>query len=468
MSPFNSMINYIKQFTLPMIFFLTTSPAMAQGGDGKGTPPRRPIRSTCNVTVMIEEPGNGPLSKVEVKIKEITAKRPRTKTNIKSLLTKSDGTVLAKLTCEREYSFTPKLQGYKFNSREISKTLTQRATLLSFSAEKDISAAVPDRDPTPAPEPCNREQKVLKELEMGMPGRSSSHTRTLSPENSACQSPGIYTDTYPLTGALGGDMVVIKLQQPANSSFTLRINEQDYKPDEVFKVEVPKSGNYQVKVSVTNTNAPLKSEDKYTITVERVGLTDNGYTEQIRRVVEILGQPPEEAVYSALQPPVKKLDEAVIGNAVKELGKLTQLDPKRPAAFEMLGLLRLYFNQDRSDAFKLMKQAIENDGAARFLVFQGVNVDKSRKGVYLGWLAISRGKAEFYYPTQKKPRIATITQRINKCGIRNRLKDIFFIKESKWPNSADFYPMSKDEMETKEIFDLLKHYVCPAEALGKR
>ncbi len=422
--------------------------ASAQCPDGRPScPPPRP--RTCNVTVMIRGSDNRPLKNVEVRI-----------SNSGRLRTNTRGTDSARLGCGREYSFTPKLPGYKFTPPVISRTLSRKATSLSFSAEMDDHDYVPLPEPAPRPDPpappCNPKQDVLADLKLGMPQESSSFSGTFSPGNSACKS-GTYYDAYQITETLGGDLVEIQLDNPR---LKLKIHTLDNEPVADFKGELPLSN--LVYVIYRNTNTSLEMKEDYTITVKRIGLSDNGYAGQIRRAVAALGQPPEtdpfQAVLSALQPPEKKEN---LAETVRLLNPLTQLAPKNPAAFEILGVLSLYFNRDLSNAVKLLKEAIDNGGAARFGVFQGENLDKNRSesNSRSGWLAISKGKIEFYDFKGTKPRIQIATPNIEKCGVKRNKRHLFFIKDYVWKASADFYPRTEQEVEVKEIFSLLKQYV---------
>lgn len=447
--------------------------AFAQCPDGRPScPPPPPPPPTCGVTVNIKGPGNRPLGNVEVRIGN---------SPLKGLLTNTKGTVSARLGCRREYSFTPKLPGYKFKPKEISKTLIGRTTPLAFSAERDLPADVPPPKPTPPALPCNREQDVLGELKLGMPRESSSINGTLSPQNSACQSPDIYYDAYQMTGALGGDLLEIELKTTGNHPLTLTFNKpdnkpvpgSDNKPVADFKGELPASGDHRVYVVARNTNASLEMRVGYMITVKRVGLSDNGYAEQIRRVVEDLPGQPEnmdrfQAVFSAMyslaksksQPPE---DKDKLDKTVELLEKLKQLAPTKAAAFEILGVLSLYFNRDLSQSVKLLKQAIDNGGAARFGVFQGKDPDKNRIGSNSppGWLVISKDKVEFHDLKGTKPGIQIVALNIMKCGVNKKKKHVFYINSGR-KDSADFYPWSKQEVEVKEIFGLLKQYVSKA------
>jgi hypothetical protein len=111
---------------------------------------------------------------------------------------------------------------------------------------------------------------------------------------------------------------------------------------------LPADGTYRVRVSVAP-SPTLAAPIPFTVKLIHNGLTAAGYQFRLQQIVK--GFSPQ------------KPDESIA-----QLERLTQDDPKKPGAFEYLGLLYNEFKKDQAKASAAMLQAITLGGAAIFKV----------------------------------------------------------------------------------------------------
>ena len=165
---------------------------------------------------------------------------------------------------------------------------------------------------------------------------------------------------------------------------------------------LPESGDYRVRVIATSTTS-LATPIPYTLKFNHTGLTAAGYQERLTQIINAFNLPGE-----------RKVDEAV-----GQLERLTQDDPKQPGGFEYLGMIYNEYKQDLPKAAAAMLQAIKLGGAATFKITHDsrwrrpIRERKGQKMVWedqrTSWLKISSKQlivADFTTPTKA---IATLT-----------------------------------------------------------
>jgi hypothetical protein len=457
----------IRSTALALLCSLAASAVLAQGNRGKLTPPPPPPRprATCTIEVEIIGAENAPPANVEVQIGLVSRNGPRPATSAPSR-TNGRGLVSAKLPCGRDYLVTPALQGFDFLPREERIRLSRKSVTLSFRAEPKAPppAATPPEEKPPLL-PCNPKFDAVEEIRLG---ESASFSRTLSPQNSACtpleQNAGdyLYYDRYRLTGALGGDLLEIELQQTGALPLMWRIKQLNNQPLPDFNGEIPGPGDYLVDVFIKHPIASRELKADYMITIRRTGLSDAGIARQLRRVAEALGQAQNpdifDAVFAALRDQSREIE---LNKVINLLAPLKQLAPQDPVAYEIHGALAFHQKGDLIPGIELLMQAVEKGGGARFGVHQGEDLDKFPYNIFrTGWLVVSKGRIEFHDPKSRKTEFQTTTDNIKKCGVRENGRVVYFyIKGSKRSDSADFFPWSKEPAAVKAIMNFLKQYV---------
>jgi hypothetical protein len=217
----------------------------------------------------------------------------------------------------------------------------------------------------------------------------------LDPKTSGRISQHSYYDEYALT-ATTADIFTIQLQTSApqlavqvfdRSQTGLPIL-KDPRTSE-FRLDtaggtLPADGEYRVRVL----GAPIEAQSSpiaYTLKINRTGLTEAGYQARLQQIVTAFRSPGP-----------KEVDEAIT-----KLTELTQADPNRPPAYEMLGVLYLYHRNDVAKAVSSMEQSLKLGGSATFRVThdsqwrrpvrkQGENFDWEEQR--LSWLKIRPGQ----------------------------------------------------------------------------
>ena len=397
----------------------------------------------------------------------------------KSLKTDSNGSSTVQLPCERDYTFTPVFKGYRFTPPALTRRLSRGTVSLDFRAEP-----APRPTPTPvesraalsqpAPPPCAGKDKVVAELALKNP--PDSRDGKLGPLKSDCQSPGVYRDTYLLTGALGGDLVKIELAGTFSASLALQVIRPDGEsvgsPARGFTGELSQDGNY--KLNVINVSAPLESELSYTLTVTRTGVSKSVYEAQLKRALDLSGQPNATDFFQALDLTLKSEDRK-LGEVTELLIQLKDRAPDRPEAFEMLGAIYLYDKDDLINAEKSFEAAIKKGGAARFRVYQGEDFEKKfdPDRANRGWLMFYRDRVEFAIlekrrrgpvgPNQNEAGFSLAKEQIEKCGI-HRNPGVVFIKGQGWDDSANFKLQVNRQSAASQIIGWLNPYlslICP-------
>lgn len=111
---------------------------------------------------------------------------------------------------------------------------------------------------------------------------------------------------------------------------------------------LPTDGEYRVRVSVAP-SPTLAAAIPFSLKLAHTGLTEAGYQERLQQIVK--GFSPQ------------KPDESIT-----QLERLAQDDPKRPGAYEYLGLLYNEFKQDQVKASVAMSEALKRGGAAIFKI----------------------------------------------------------------------------------------------------
>jgi hypothetical protein len=173
-------------------------------------------------------------------------------------------------------------------------------------------------------------------------------------------------------------------------------------PSGYFKIDTPTGGlpaNGEYRVRVTGALND-KSAVRFTIKVDRLGLTKVAYTERFTKIL---------ANY-------RENDPTSIDETVTKLEKLAKDDPSLPTAFERLGIIYLEIRKDVEKAEGAMEKAIKANGAAIIQISydnKWRQMTKLRSGdtgfedKRIGWLKIQAGQISFSDGARKEMAVLT-------------------------------------------------------------
>lgn len=270
---------------------------------------------------------------------------------------------------------------------------------------------------------------------------------------------GHYYNEYVLT-AKASDLLMIQFQ-PDSNPLSLRIYDQaraelpivkdsmtgDYRFDTPTGT-VPADGEYRVRV--LNPADDKKAIGAYSLKVTRTGMTEAAY----------------EARLQAISGRFKAGETASVDETIQQLDELIAEDANKPGAYELLGVLHLYYKNDSVKAVSQMEQAIKLGGAGMFKVSYDSQWRRPKRtgGGFVwedprtAWLRVQDGKAVLADMSNPNLTISTLQgAQINKM---ERLPILPVIIVQTIPRLVvQFSPASKNGAEADLIIKLLQSYV---------
>jgi hypothetical protein len=240
---------------------------------------------------------------------------------------------------------------------------------------KTAARTKPTARPTPRI-PTFREPASIAAIEFNQPVNGG-----LDGQASGRIPPGTYFNEHRLT-VTTADLFAIQLQS-ANPALTVQLTDNSRMDVPLMRDErtgayklrsaegvVPSDGEYRVRVLV-NASGPPPQPILYALTVNRTGLTDEGYDARLGQIVSDFNSARDA------------------GAALPKLEALAKDDPRRAAAHEYLGVLYLEHGDDIVKATAAMAQAIKLGGAAMFRVTHDSRwrrPERERRGQKVTWL----------------------------------------------------------------------------------
>jgi hypothetical protein len=242
---------------------------------------------------------------------------------------------------------------------------------------KPKTAARPKPAARPTPRiPTFREPATVAAMEFNQPVNGG-----LDGQASGRIPPGTYFNEH-LLKVTTADLFAIQLQS-ANPALTVQLTDNSRVDVPLMRDErtgayklrsaegvVPADGEYRVRVLV-NASGPPPQPILYVLTVNRTGLTDDGYNARLGQIVSDFNAARDAAA------------------ALPKLEALAKDDPRRPAAHEYLGVLYLEHASDIVKATAAMTEAIKLGGAAMFRVTHDSRwrkPERDRRGPKFVWL----------------------------------------------------------------------------------
>lgn len=271
---------------------------------------------------------------------------------------------------------------------------------------------------------------------------------------------GHYYNEYVLT-AKASDLLAIQFQ-PDSNPLSLRIYDQaraelpivkdsmtgDYRFDTPTGT-VPADGEYRVRV--LNPADDKKAIGAYSLKITRMGMTEAAY----------------EARLQTISGRFKAGETASVDETIKQLDELIAEDANKPGAYELLGVLHLYYKNDSAKATSQMEQAIKLGGAAMFKVSYDSQWRRPKRnsGGFVwedprtAWLRLQDGKAVLADMSNPNLTISTLQgTQINKI---ERLPILPIITVQTMPRLlVQFSPASKNGAEADLIVKLLQAHVA--------
>lgn len=270
---------------------------------------------------------------------------------------------------------------------------------------------------------------------------------------------GHYYNEYVLS-AKASDLLMIQFQ-PDSNPLSLHLYDQaraelpvvkdsmtgDYRLDTPTGT-VPADGEYRVRV--LNLADEKKAIGAYSLKIVRTGMTEAAY----------------EARLQAISSHFKAGETASVDEAIKQLDELITEDANKPGAYELLGVLHLYYKNDSAKAVSQMERAIKLGGAAMFKVSYDSQWRRPKRtgGGFVwedprtAWLRVQEGKAVLADMSNPNLTISTLQgTQINKL---ERLPIAPVIVVQTMPRLVvQFSPASKNGAEADLIVKLLQSYV---------
>ncbi len=270
---------------------------------------------------------------------------------------------------------------------------------------------------------------------------------------------GHFYNEYVLT-AKASDLLLIQFQ-PDSPALSLRITDQaraelpivkdsmtgDYRFDTPTGT-LPADGEYRVRV--LNTADDKKAIGAYSLKVTRTGMTEAAY----------------EARLQTISGRFKAGETASVDETIKQLDELIAEDANKPGAYELLGVMYLYYKNDNAKAVNQMEQAIKLGGAGMFKVAYDSQWRRPKRmpGGFVwedprtAWLRVQDGKAVLADMSNPNLTISTLQgAQINKLE-RLPIAPVVLIQTLQ-RLVIQFSPASKNGAEADLIVKLLQTYV---------
>ncbi|NOT62411.1 MAG: hypothetical protein HOP19_19565 [Acidobacteria bacterium] len=131
---------------------------------------------------------------------------------------------------------------------------------------------------------------------------------------------------------------------------------------------LPTDGEYRVRI--LNASEGKLATGSYSLKLVRAGMVEAAYLATLEKTARAF----------------KAEDPANVEATAKQLEQLAADDPKRPGAFELLGVIYQYHKPNAEKAIHNYEQAIRLGGAAQFKInYDGTGVAPKRKGELLEW-----------------------------------------------------------------------------------
>ncbi len=213
---------------------------------------------------------------------------------------------------------------------------------------------------------------------------------------------------------------------------------------------LPSDGEYYVRVLgiLTEAKAPPLP---YTLKITRTGLTEEGYR---TRIAQIIGN-------------FNSADPQNINDTAAKLEQLIGEDPNRPAAYENLGVIYLYFRNDLVKAVSLMEQAIKLGGSASFRVsFDHKWRRPEKKGAEFvwkeprqGWLKIRSHLLELSEASATQRTLFSFSSQQIKEVERSGSSPVISLKSTLLRETAFFVPATGTPPEAELIVNMIKSHV---------
>jgi len=190
----------------------------------------------------------------------------------------------------------------------------------------------------------------------------------------------------------------------------------------------------------------------YTLTVKRTGLTDAGYDGRLQTIVQL---------YNAAKD---------VNETERQLLQLSEDDPARPGAFEMLGQIYASQRKDFDKAEKAMEQAISLNGSATFKVTHDLVPGKklSKKGENYdfpdprdAWLKISNGQLSLIEAAAGQPVVFSVSAAQIKDLALTKAADFSVLTLKAGAQSKPYIicPATRTQTESDLILKLIKAHV---------
>lgn len=270
---------------------------------------------------------------------------------------------------------------------------------------------------------------------------------------------GHFYNEYVLT-AKASDLLLIQFQ-PDSPALSLRITDQaraelpivkdsmtgDYRFDTPTGT-VPADGEYRVRV--LNTTDDKKAIGAYSLKITRTGMTEAAYDARLQL---ISGR-------------FKAGETASVDETIKQLDELIAADANKPGAYELLGVMYLYYKNDSAKAVSQMEQAIKLGGAGMFKVSydsQWRRPKRTGNGFIwedpkTAWLRVLDGKAVLADVSNPNQTISTLQgAQVSKLE-RLPIAPVVVVQTLQ-RLVIQFSPASKNGAEADLIIKLLQTYV---------
>ena len=131
---------------------------------------------------------------------------------------------------------------------------------------------------------------------------------------------------------------------------------------------LPGEGEYRVRI--LNASEAKLATGSYALKLVRAGMVEAAYVAELEKIARAF----------------KSADPASVELTAKQLEQLAADDPKRPGAFELLGVIYQYHKPSAEKAVYNYEQAIRLGGAAQFKVnYDGQSAAPKRRGEMLEW-----------------------------------------------------------------------------------
>ncbi len=314
----------------------------------------------------------------------------------------------------------------------------------------------PKKNEPPSPDSFSRNPEKIEEITFNQVIEGELNWKT----SGRLSAIGFYND-YSLT-ASSADLFTIQLQT-ANPTLTVQI--LDYNRNGLpikknpltgqFQLDtpgntLPRDDEYYVRVVGVLTDAK-DSPIPYTLTVIRTGLTEEGYRARIEQILSNFNF----------------ADPQNVNDTIAKLEQLTREDPKRPAAYENLGTIYLYYRNDLDKAVSAMGQVIKLGFSVSFRLSsdkQWRRPDKVRPKVVWKeprerWLKIRPDLLEFSEAGATQHTLFSLNSQQIKEVERSRSSPVISLKSTILRETVFFAPATNLAIEADLIVNMIKRHV---------